>query len=92
MLFGLLIGAFSGLLFGCSRHPLLGFAGIFVGGGLGMTYAGLMCLACGATLDLWVNAIRCRRYLIATFGAVLWLATCYVFIVGAFMLLYLAAK
>ena len=92
MFFGLVLGAFCGLVFGWPRHPLLGIAGLVAGAVGGVAYAGLACFACGATLDRWVVAARARRHLAALFGFLAWLAISAFFVGGAFALLALAAR
>lgn len=92
MFFGLLLGAFCGFVFGWSRHPLLGVTGIFVGGFSGVVYAGLACLACGSALDLWIDALRSRRYLMFIAGLILWLLASASFVFGAFVLIRIAAN
>ena len=92
MLFGLMAGAFLGIVVGWSLHPLLSVVGLAVGGVGGVVYAGVACLVCGTTLDWWVDSIRGRRHLSAAIGLIVWLFVSAVVTVGAFAVIGLAAR
>ena len=92
MFVGLVIGAVCGLVFGWSRHPLLGIAGLVAGAIIGVLYAGLACVLCGAAADRFVEACRKKKVFLAVFRFALFAFVSIAVLAGIFLTIRLAAR
>ena len=88
---GLIFGSLIGGHLGWSYHPAFSLPGLVAGGVVGMSYAGLGCLACGDAGDRSTLAFQSRDYLRGVFWLLFQICLFAVFTLGTIFLLMVAS-